>query len=134
MDLLVELTVRHPIALVIPRMVLFVLVIVIFVPEAATVEKLFVELESVMFPPVPEPELVMLAKPSTEDGPDCEMAPLAVTVRLFAVIVPRTKASGRPGSCPAPSVWMITLPAVVAFTVPVRFKLLAVRVIRPPLE
>ena len=117
-----------------PKVRALVSAIVIFVPEAVTVEKLFVELESVIFPPVPEPELVMLAKPSTEDGPDCEMAPLAVTVRLFAVIVPRKKASGRPGSCPAPSVWMITLPAVVALTVPVRFTLLAFRVIRPPLE
>ena len=62
------------------------------------------------------------------------MAPLAVTVRLFAVIVPSTNASDRPGSCPAPRVWMITLPDVVALTVPVRLTLLVVRVIRPPLE
>ena len=35
---------------------------------------------------------------------------------------------------PLPIGWMVTFPAVVAFTVPVRFTLLAVSVIRPPLE
>ena len=38
-----------------------------------------------------------------------------------------------PRFTPDPSVWISTLPAVVALTVPVRFTLLAVRVIRPPL-
>ena len=37
-------------------------------------------------------------------------------------------------SVPFPIGWMATLPAVVAFTVPVRFTLLAVRVIKPALE
>ena len=69
MDLLVELTVRHPIALVIPRMVLFVLVIVIFVPQALTVEKSLVELASVMLPSLSEPELVKLAMPETVAAP-----------------------------------------------------------------
>ena len=35
-------------------------------------------------------------------------------------------------SVPLPIGWIVTLPAEVAFTVPVRFTLLAVRVIRPP--
>ena len=39
-----------------------------------------------------------------------------------------------PRFTPDPSVWISTLPAVVASTVPSRFRLLAVRVIRPPLE
>ena len=38
-----------------------------------------------------------------------------------------------PRFTPAPSVWIRTIPAEVAFTVPVRFTLLALRVIRPPL-
>ena len=42
--------------------------------------------------------------------------------------------SAPPRSTPAPIVWISTLPADVAFTVPVRFILLAVRVICPPLE
>ena len=39
-----------------------------------------------------------------------------------------------PRSKPDPSVWISTFPDVVAFTVPLRFELLAVRMIRPPLE
>ena len=42
--------------------------------------------------------------------------------------------SAPPRSTPAPIVWISTLPADVAFTVPVRVILLAVRVICPPLE
>ena len=42
--------------------------------------------------------------------------------------------SAPPRSKPFPSVWISTLPEVVEFTVPVRFTLLAVRVIRPPFE
>ena len=37
-------------------------------------------------------------------------------------------------SVPLPIGWIVTLPAEVAFTVPVRFTLLAVSVIRPPFE
>ena len=39
-----------------------------------------------------------------------------------------------PRFTPAPSVWISTFPAKVALTVPVRFMLLAVRVIKPALE
>ena len=42
--------------------------------------------------------------------------------------------SAPPRFTPAPSVWISTFPANVAFTVPVRFMLLAVRVIKPALE
>ena len=96
-------TVRS-VAVVVPRITALVSFTVIFVPQAVTVEKLLVELASVILPPEPVPEFVKFATPDTEDGPDCVTAPLAVTVRLFAVIVPRTNASGRPGSCPAPRV------------------------------
>ena len=41
------------------------------------------------------------------------------------------ESSAPPRFTPVPSVWISTLPAVVAFNVPVRFRLLAVRVIRP---
>ena len=68
-------------------------VIVIFVPLALTVPKSFVALPSVIFPAVPEPELVKFAVPvETFAAPVCVIAPPALTVRPFAVIVPSTTA------------------------------------------
>ena len=57
---------------------------------------------------------------------------LAVILPISAVVKPRLlESSAPPRLTPAPSVWTSTFPPVVAFTVPVRFTLLAVRVIRP---
>ena len=73
-----------------------------------------------ILPVVPLPmvkRLAVMLPISTDDKP-----------RLADVSVPL------PRFTPAPSVWISTFPAVVAFTVPVRLRLLAVSVIRPPLE
>ena len=60
---------------------------------------------------------------------------LAVIWPISAEVKPRlAELSAPPRSTPAPSVWISTFPADVAFTVPVRFKLFEVRVIRPPFE
>ena len=58
----------------------------------------------------------------------------AVMLLSSAWVSPRFEVlSAPPRLMPAPSDWMTTVPADVAFTVPVSVKLLAVRVIRPPL-
>ena len=60
---------------------------------------------------------------------------LAVILPISAEVNPRlAESSVPPRFTSAPSDWIRTLPAEVAFTVPVMFMLLAVRVIRPPLE
>ena len=60
---------------------------------------------------------------------------LAVIRPISAEVRPRlAELSAPPRFTPAPSVWISTFPANVAFTVPVRFMLLAVRVIKPELE
>ena len=60
---------------------------------------------------------------------------LAVIRPISTDVRPRlVESSAPPRFTPAPSVWISTSPVVVAFTVPVRFTLLVVRVIRPPLE
>ena len=54
----------------VPSTTAFVSTMVIFVPQALTVLKSFVVLPSVIFPAVPEPELVKLAVPvETFAGP-----------------------------------------------------------------
>ena len=58
---------------------------------------------------------------------------LAVIRPISAEVRPSlAELSPPPRFTPAPSVWISTFPVLVAFTVPVRFMLLAVRVIRPP--
>ena len=60
---------------------------------------------------------------------------LAVIWPISAEVRPRlAELSAPPRFTPAPSVWISTFPAKVALTVPVRFMLLAVRVIKPALE
>ena len=60
---------------------------------------------------------------------------LAVIWPISAEVRPRlAELSAPPRFTPAPSVWISTFPANVASTMPVRFMLLAVRVIRPALE
>jgi hypothetical protein len=64
---------------------------VIFVPLAKTVPKLFVALFSVILPATPEPELVKLAVPvETFAAPVWVIAPPELTVSPVAVIVPST--------------------------------------------
>ena len=58
---------------------------------------------------------------------------LPVIRPISAEVRPRlAELSAPPRFTPAPSVWISTFPVLVAYTVPVRFMLLAVRVIRPP--
>jgi hypothetical protein len=52
-----------------PMVKAFVSVMVIFVPVAVTVAKLFPTLPRVMFPAVPVPEFVKLATPETVAAP-----------------------------------------------------------------
>ena len=59
----------------------------------------------------------------------------AVILLISVLLRPRLdEESGPPRSTPAPSVWIVTLPDVVAFIVPIRMMLLALSVIGPPFE
>ena len=133
---------------------------VIFVPLAKTVPKSFVLFERFRLPTATKlavPATVRLPAPDSAIKPAVTsvrfpkvmasviailpvvllpmVTKLAVISPISAEVRPRlAELSAPPRFTPAPSVWISTLPAVVASTVPVRFTLLAFRVIRPPLE
>ena len=75
-----------------PRVTAFVSAMVIFVPQAVTVPKLFVALPRVTLPAAAESELMKLAVPVTEAAPVWVITPPALTVRFVAEIVPSVKA------------------------------------------